>query len=324
MTSTDPNALTQKVSSFNSSSVKYSGNWQRNNAPKSFSVSHPSSPASVVLQFYGTQAGVYGLMSSNNAPLKGSIASSSGSSSDFTGISGDTQSNPTLFFITDTLPFRALSTPKSRIRIARSSGNTSATVPTGPSGAVSASSSGLEHRPLRVGVIVGIVLSSMRRQRQRRSHYRLPPWLRLPRRHRNKLSPSAQYLASVAANRKRKDDGSIGGTSDAGLGYPSKAMFMSPSASTSKVSLLGGPSPSISGRGSLSVPWPDMMTTTIDKPLPPGPDGRVPGYPWSNYREGWISSQALEQESGVWGNAVPMPDGVSLKDHTRYNIRVLP
>lgn len=219
------------------------------------------------------------------------------------------------------------------------SGSTSAAVLTGPSGSVSA---GIERSPLRVGVIVGVVLSSVlvlfalgglalflcRRRQSHRTLRRLPPWLRLPR-HRNKLSPSAQYLASVAANRRRRrndDDGSsIGGDwgSDAGLGYPSRAMFMSPSASTSKVSLLGS-SPSIIGGGSLSLPWPDIMTTTVEKPLPPAPDGRIPGYPWLDSPEAWASSQTPEQESGVWGYAMPMPDSVSLKGHTRYNIRVLP
>jgi hypothetical protein len=281
-------------------------------------------------------------MSFDSDPLRGSIASVFGSSSTFARFpSGDQtaaaaadgkRGQSTLFFVSDPLPCdqytlnltvglnQAMTvqqfqfapclpesgTPAS-VSPAHSS-STAAAIPMGVASAptaAAASSSGTEHKPLRAGVIVGLVLSSLfvlfalgaivvllciRRQRQQ-SRSRFRPWLRLPG-HRNKLSPSAQYLASVSTT-------TGGGGGGGELGHPSKTMtmFNSASASTSKASLLV-PAPNTVGGSSPALP------------APAGP----------------LRSQMREQEEGgVLGYAVSTSDsGKPHRPHPRYSIRMLP
>jgi hypothetical protein len=56
MASTGPNTLSQTVSSFNSSFVKFVGTWQSNAAKGVFTISHPPVPASVAFSFNGEPA----------------------------------------------------------------------------------------------------------------------------------------------------------------------------------------------------------------------------------------------------------------------------
>ncbi|KAI0252524.1 hypothetical protein BJV78DRAFT_341612 [Lactifluus subvellereus] len=282
-------ALTQIVSSSNSSFVKYVGYWQQNTTEDSFDIAHPSSPASVAFTFNGTQAGVFGIVSLNGYPLLGSIAGASGSSVNvaekqpYSGYHSDHHSEQDWdpFYVTNTLPcdqytlnltvgheqvmqvhqFKfapclpvsgnltsaSVSAPLSAVSADSISniGSSSISSSTSTPSMLAAASRTGAGKPLSAALIATLALSSLlvffalvgglvlllrlRRQRQRkrqrsRSHsqthsrsrfrfrslFRPRTWLRLPG-HRPKLSPSAQYLASVV------DTGSGGGGGDAGL-----------------------------------------------------------------------------------------------------------
>ncbi|KAI0000162.1 hypothetical protein BJV74DRAFT_821995 [Russula compacta] len=333
-----PGDLTLTVSNSDTSSVAFTGDWQRDAQDGSVNIDDPSDFSSVALAFHGTRAGAFGSMSFNDdTPLLGSITTGSGTPFNFTqpASSSPSQDQASFFYITDPMPcdeyiLTLFVSPQQSMQIMHfnfapcqlptdgpptatmnastssiaTTSSTSASTSTSASASVSALAASASRRASsRTGLIVGLALGSLvfllllcgvvglflmwRRRPGSSSWFRLP-WFR------TKLSPSAQYFASLGGG--DDDNGAKPGpglsTFRPNFAPATITIMQDPSPSTKRVSShrhvspppAPPPPPPMSPSSSLSSPpQRRRLHASIEKP-PLGADGGSDADPESEMR----------------------------------------